>query len=478
MFEALDHQKVLNESIMSRISVNEHDGASVIMASVYSRACYAFESAIILFERGLRADAVSSVRNLLELTFTIVSIAKDPHLHKRWAQQDLFFKKKTYDNHLRFSDYSQYSSKEELEALLEEVNESIIKVNAKQTGIVFWAEKAGMEKEYRIDYPQWCQSTHSGPRTVENDTLVQSEGKLTSFEYRPNFDGIDIPVARSLHYMRNILNSLSDRINIKCTDAELNLIGRIDSLLEENFGVLQEQSPKEVKDLSKNDDAPQTVSPPQTSIRETIISYATQNLRQEADKDYITARSNYYLRLHKQFQWSALHCLEKYFKAILLYQGVPVTDQGHDLIKLIKEITSLGIGIEKDDLTSSDRFINDLSKMGVDRYLIHQSRLLKSDLHELDQTVWKTRRFCQLNINFNENKELNQQPQGYLERVLESSDHFKRQKAALLFNNPTFGGEENGDWFQGSENPRLSDGNISDEEKAILKKFIIIPKKK
>ncbi len=53
-----------------------------------------------------------------------------------------------------------------------------------------------------------------------------------------------------------------------------------------------------------------------------LNTFARDVFRKQADYDYIAARMNYRMRLREQFLWSGQQAVEKYFKAILLYNGI------------------------------------------------------------------------------------------------------------------------------------------------------------
>ena len=63
--------------------------------------------------------------------------------------------------------------------------------------------------------------------------------------------------------------------------------------------------------------------------------------RDLADEDYISARSNYQLRLREQFFWAGLQAVEKYLKAILLHNGRSTLKYGHDVSKLLKAVQQI-----------------------------------------------------------------------------------------------------------------------------------------
>jgi hypothetical protein len=53
-----------------------------------------------------------------------------------------------------------------------------------------------------------------------------------------------------------------------------------------------------------------------------LIAIAEEVFQDQADKDYIAARSNYRMNLREQFLWSGLQACEKYLKALLLFNNL------------------------------------------------------------------------------------------------------------------------------------------------------------
>ena len=125
-----------------------------------------------------------------------------------------------------------------------------------------------------------------------------------------------------------------------------------------------------------------------------INDFANRSFRDSADQDYIMARIAYRKEFDQQFRWCSLQALEKYLKAILLYNRVSAKGIGHDLVKAIKRVKNI------DDLeftlpsTDSEKFIEYISTYGADRYLSHPTHLRDSALLTLDKTVWCVRRYC------------------------------------------------------------------------------------
>jgi hypothetical protein len=112
-----------------------------------------------------------------------------------------------------------------------------------------------------------------------------------------------------------------------------------------------------------------------------------------ADRDYISARANWRLKLPEQFLWSSLQALEKLMKAILLYNNRPALNISHDLERALAEIKAI------DDLPLSlhsdvTKFIVYVSKNGPNRYNERALRLHGDEIFHLDKSYWYLRRYC------------------------------------------------------------------------------------
>jgi len=115
--------------------------------------------------------------------------------------------------------------------------------------------------------------------------------------------------------------------------------------------------------------------------------------RDIGDEDYISARSNYRLCLREQFFWAGLQALEKYLKAILLYNERPTRRYGHDLKKLstaVHEIDYIRFKIP----AGVDQFLTRLCYLGDNRYLSTDTYVRPQNLIELDESVWHIRAYC------------------------------------------------------------------------------------
>jgi len=246
-----------------------------------------------------------------------------------------------------------------------------------------------------------------------------------------------------------------------------------------------------------------------------LNSFATDVFRKQADYDYISARMNYRMRLRQQFLWSAQQAVEKYLKAILLYNGKSARyyitknspkekekkkEFSHDLIALNNEVCKLDfLKYELPDWAPS--YIKYLKELGgLNRYLTNISYNAPDAILKLDELVWNIRRYCQYIpdrglgctheirgmreavINFLNNPDYRKKPttfklfSGELERILKR-DHRDLARKALVWAN-LFYGEETGKcldfalWFSSEIPPQHSDWFNNEESKVIISEYI------
>ena len=131
-----------------------------------------------------------------------------------------------------------------------------------------------------------------------------------------------------------------------------------------------------------------------TDLEPFINHFADQSFRDSADQDYIPARIAYRREFDQKFRWCSLQAIEKYLKAIRLYNRVSSKGLSHNLDKALQRIYSISdleFSLPSPDL---EDFIIYISKYGSDRYLSHPTYLEKDAFFTLDKTVWCIRRYC------------------------------------------------------------------------------------
>ena len=141
-----------------------------------------------------------------------------------------------------------------------------------------------------------------------------------------------------------------------------------------------------------------------TKLQKALNTIAIEMFRNQADQDYICARINYRMVFREQFLWSGLHAIEKYLKAILLFNGrnaryVDLNNKslgvfGHNLTKLIKAINDIEVFSLIYPSWGND-FMKYLTEFGINRYFTKTSHLKGDEFFKLDKLIWSIRRYCQ-----------------------------------------------------------------------------------
>jgi len=231
-------------------------------------------------------------------------------------------------------------------------------------------------------------------------------------------------------------------------------------------------------------------------MRILVNDFAIRSFRETADKDYIAARMAYRAQLIQPFLWSALHCLEKYVKGILVFNRVKA-HKGHSVLPGIERMKQHG-KFELELSVDTVKFIKKLEDYGAEyRYYEVSYATQPFDIVRFDRAVWEIRRYCQpldYDIDVNGEKvnllthELGRIHQakathekgtcvhgGVLENIIEKKNHPARE--ALIWNNLYFGPSRRkvvkmrGNWEAGNS-PFVMYPEIIDE----VIKYVHIPK--
>lgn len=130
-----------------------------------------------------------------------------------------------------------------------------------------------------------------------------------------------------------------------------------------------------------------------------LNDFATRSLRDTADQDYVAARLAHREKLGEPFLWCAHQAIEKYLKAILLFNGRTVfygngpRHLGHNLreaLKRVQRIKDIRFSIPD----NARKFIQYIDDHGPNRYLEVSTSLETLALFHLDYAVWHVRRYC------------------------------------------------------------------------------------
>ena len=121
--------------------------------------------------------------------------------------------------------------------------------------------------------------------------------------------------------------------------------------------------------------------------------FINRSFRDIADKDYIAARILYRYGLGPQFLYSTHQAIEKYLKAILLYNDKSTKHLGHDIYQAFQELNNMK-DIPFEFPEDIGEFIKYLNRHGNNRYFEKPTYTLGNELLMLDRVVWHVRIYC------------------------------------------------------------------------------------
>lgn len=123
------------------------------------------------------------------------------------------------------------------------------------------------------------------------------------------------------------------------------------------------------------------------------IDFVNRSFRDVADQDYIAARICHRYGLIHQFLWLALQAIEKYLKAILLYNSKSTKGIEHSILNAYDKVFTIS-DITFDFPDNIREFIEYLNDKGTNRYFEYPYDTSGEELFSLDETVWFIRRYC------------------------------------------------------------------------------------
>lgn len=221
-----------------------------------------------------------------------------------------------------------------------------------------------------------------------------------------------------------------------------------------------------------------------------LNEYARVCFRNIADEDYIAARILYRNKSYDQFLTMAHQAIEKYIKAILLFNQVSIKQKNKGIhnLKLLLERCDIKIphfNIEK-RTRETLKYFNGLDQI---RYLTYSFSANSNYLLDLDSAIFDLRRYCQSNIDKAKGlsrlniKDLRLRKNivldGYLERYLKKPDKYKEKYNNLIWKNFYYGNNKKntikyGHTFWAKSSPISTKNDSASYD--VVKEFVPFPK--
>jgi hypothetical protein len=173
--------KVL-ESAVANLSVNPGEGQQVMIAGLAERLRTSAQGCGVLGRNGLSAEVQVLARVCVEITFKLLGIHANADLVKTYAQEHLFFRKKslkaiTTDLKSSFSAAELVTAESDLAAVTVE----IAQLNAKKMKVETWAQHANSAVMYVSLYALLSGFVHASSTSLRDWIGEDSDGNLDGF---------------------------------------------------------------------------------------------------------------------------------------------------------------------------------------------------------------------------------------------------------------------------------------------------------
>jgi hypothetical protein len=191
--------------VQSKINANDIKEQEAVVATLYIRSMHAFQSIIILAERGLDSGSKTLLRNLLETVFHLCASVIDTKYAEDFLNQDHFQRLKLL-NKLKHNprirkQLKDFPSEEEMENEIQTLKDEIKENSIQKISIEDSARRAGLHDFYIVQYSLLSGDTHSSPRSIESYLGFGDKGKSNYFAWGPDSADIELILSQAITFL-------------------------------------------------------------------------------------------------------------------------------------------------------------------------------------------------------------------------------------------------------------------------------------
>ncbi|SNB44929.1 DUF5677 domain-containing protein [Geobacter sp. DSM 9736] len=185
----------LGQEVLLSIKVNNNDLQKILVSLWFNRLLSHFQAIVLLMERGMLYEAQILLRTLVEVSFSLVSVAENPDIAQDFLKDDKVQQLKalnTYMNlpkNLRVQDEQQEAG---IRKLIDDLKCEICKNKYKELKTEFIAQKAKMSDYYNTIYASLCSTVHSRIRDLESHLLLNQDNDIEQLNWGPDVSGLDM----------------------------------------------------------------------------------------------------------------------------------------------------------------------------------------------------------------------------------------------------------------------------------------------
>ena len=187
LFSVCESINYLSQTHLYRLNIHSEDVQELVVSLLFIRALGAFQTSILLIERGLTSEARIILRNLIEILFKLRAVSRDRDVARAYVYADEIDRKKFINKfRLLSDDLRQAHGNPKLDELLQAIKENIDVKDITERQTQWYAQKAGLSDYYNTVYSIFSRSVHVNVRELEELLVTDGEGHITEITYGPD----------------------------------------------------------------------------------------------------------------------------------------------------------------------------------------------------------------------------------------------------------------------------------------------------
>ena len=206
------------QKLAFQLKIHNDNSDELFITCLFIRCLSTYQAIFILLETGMINEAKVLLRTLIEILFQIVAICKNKNFSKEYILQDSINRKKLVRKTMKWQEEVKKSKVElDLNKLLQEVELDIKTKSIKEFKTIDYAKKANLLDYYYTAYALLSSTVHANSRDIESHLLFDTEGIVTSFNWGPTDNGMELLLFTGIETIYIILLNVIEKFNVEKT---------------------------------------------------------------------------------------------------------------------------------------------------------------------------------------------------------------------------------------------------------------------
>lgn len=182
LFMLADEVNGLCQKSMFELDAHNRDIQEMLVAALYIRLLSNYQGVILLCERGMRVEAETVLRAMVEALFSLCAIAKNQGLAVDFVREDQIRRLKFIDKYRKLhGKLPEHCNPEKIEMLEKELKEEKQGIRGRSTEE--WAKEAGLHDWYLSAYAVLSDSVHPKVREMERYLVLNGKEEVKEFAW-------------------------------------------------------------------------------------------------------------------------------------------------------------------------------------------------------------------------------------------------------------------------------------------------------